>query len=162
MNGTGQQPPVSEPADLNRLDDDAYRMRVREFLHEHYPEDKRHIIGRARWGRHPGLVHDAVARRACWRPARPREHGGMGLSASKQLIWIEEQERHGAARVPDHGINMIGPTLIRSSNARAARALPAAHSQRRTSVGAGLFRTRRRFGSGHACARVARWKATGW
>lgn len=112
MTGTGQQPLVSEPADLNRLDDDAYRVRVREFLHEHYPEDKRHIIGRARWADIQGWY--MTLSRAGWlAPAWPREHGGMGLSASKQLIWIEEQERHGAARVPDHGINMIGPTLIR-------------------------------------------------
>lgn len=36
----------------------------------------------------------------------------MGLGPSKLLVWIEEQERFGAARVPDHGINMVGPTLL--------------------------------------------------
>ena len=31
----------------------------------------------------------------------PREYGGMGLSASKQIIMIEEFERHGCARTND-------------------------------------------------------------
>ncbi|WP_445082913.1 acyl-CoA dehydrogenase family protein [Chelativorans sp. YIM 93263] len=46
-------------------------------------------------------------------PAWPREHGGMGLSPSKLLIMIEEQERHGCARTNDQGMTMIGPLLIR-------------------------------------------------
>lgn len=106
----------SVPEDLNALDDEAYRGRVRQFLQQHYPEDKRHIIGRARWADIQGWY--MTLSRAGWlAPAWPREHGGLGLSAGKQLIWIEEQERHGAARVPDHGINMIGPTLIRLGTA---------------------------------------------
>ena len=46
-------------------------------------------------------------------PAWPREHGGMGLSAAKQLIMMEEYERHGVARTPDHGLVLLGPLLIR-------------------------------------------------
>ncbi len=46
-------------------------------------------------------------------PGWPREWGGMGLSPGKQLIYIEEFERHGCARVPDHGVIMVGPLLIR-------------------------------------------------
>jgi alkylation response protein AidB-like acyl-CoA dehydrogenase len=46
-------------------------------------------------------------------PAWPVEYGGMGLSASKLLIFLEEQERHGIARFQDHGILMIGPILMR-------------------------------------------------
>ncbi|MCW5694226.1 MAG: acyl-CoA dehydrogenase family protein, partial [Pseudolabrys sp.] len=45
-------------------------------------------------------------------PNWPREFGGMGLSASKQLIMIEEFGRHGCARVNDIGIVMLGPLLI--------------------------------------------------
>lgn len=98
--------------DFNELSDEAYRTLAQDFLEQHYPEDKRHIIGRARWADIQGWYR--TLSEAGWLAmAWPCEHGGRGLSAGKQLIWIEEQERHGAARVPDHGINMIGPTLIR-------------------------------------------------
>ena len=35
--------------DYNALSDEDFRMEARRFLETHYPEDKRHIIGRARW-----------------------------------------------------------------------------------------------------------------
>ena len=40
----------------------------------------------------------------------------MGLSASKLLIFLEEQERWGIARFQDHGILMVGPVLMRFGN----------------------------------------------
>lgn len=98
--------------DFNSLGDEAFRTLARDFLEQHYPEDKRHIIGRARWADIQDWYR-TLSREGWLAMAWPKEHGGRGLSAGKQLIWIEEQERHGAARVPDHGINMIGPTLIR-------------------------------------------------
>lgn len=111
-------------SDLNELDDDAYRARARQFLAENYPQDKRHIIGRARWVDMRDW-YMTLSRTGWLAPAWPRAHGGLGLSASKQLIWIEEQERYGAARIPDHGINMIGPTLIRMGTpAQCAHYLP--------------------------------------
>jgi alkylation response protein AidB-like acyl-CoA dehydrogenase len=103
--------------DFHQLSDEAFRTLARGFLEQHYPQDKRHIIGRARWADIQGWYR--TLSQAGWLAmAWPREHGGRGLSAGKQLIWIEEQERHGAARVPDHGINMIGPTLIRLGTER--------------------------------------------
>ena len=36
----------------------------------------------------------------------------MGLDAGKQIIFMEECERHGVARTNDHGIIMVGPLLI--------------------------------------------------
>ncbi|MCZ7676682.1 MAG: acyl-CoA dehydrogenase family protein [Roseovarius sp.] len=36
----------------------------------------------------------------------------MGLGASKQLIYVEEFEKFGAARTPDHGMMLLGPLLI--------------------------------------------------
>ncbi len=102
--------------DYNAMTDEAFRREARTFLEAHYPEDKRHILGRARWEEIKAWYltlssHGWIA------PAWPKEHGGMGLSASKLLIWIEEQERYGAARVPDHGINMVGPTLLQIGSA---------------------------------------------
>ncbi|MGB3068394.1 MAG: acyl-CoA dehydrogenase family protein [Ottowia sp.] len=98
--------------DLDALEDEEYRVRVQSFLRKHYPEEKRHIIGRARWSDMQGW-YTTLSRHGWLAPAWPKDYGGLGLSASKQLIWIEEQEKYGAARFPDHGINMIGPTLIR-------------------------------------------------
>ena len=37
----------------------------------------------------------------------------MGISASKQLIFLEEKERYGCARLNDMGMTMIGPLLIK-------------------------------------------------
>jgi alkylation response protein AidB-like acyl-CoA dehydrogenase len=97
--------------DYNAMSDEAFRIEARRFLETHYPEGKRHIIGRARWEE----IKDwfaTLSQHGWLAPAWPREHGGMGLSPGKLLTWIEEQERYGAARVPDHGINMVGPTLL--------------------------------------------------
>ena len=45
-------------------------------------------------------------------PGWPVEHGGMGLSPGKQLIMLDEFERHGCARTIDQGVLMVGPLLI--------------------------------------------------
>jgi alkylation response protein AidB-like acyl-CoA dehydrogenase len=37
----------------------------------------------------------------------------MGISASKQLIFLEEKERHGCARLNEMGMTMLGPLLIK-------------------------------------------------
>jgi alkylation response protein AidB-like acyl-CoA dehydrogenase len=103
--------------DWNALSDEEFREAAREFIARHYPPDKRHIIGRARWAQ----IKDwymTLSRHGWLAPAWPHEHGGMGLAPGKLLVWIEEQERHGVARVPDHGINMIGPTLLQVGSPR--------------------------------------------
>lgn len=97
--------------DYNAMSDEAFRLEARRFLEEHYPRDKRHILGRARWAEIKDWFF-TLSRHGWLAPAWPREHGGMGLLPGKLLAWIEEQERFGAARVPDHGINMVGPTLL--------------------------------------------------
>jgi alkylation response protein AidB-like acyl-CoA dehydrogenase len=66
-----------------------------------------------------------LARRGWAAPAWPREFGGMGLSPSKLLLFIEEQERWGVARTPDMGIIMVGPLLLRhGTDAQRAHYLP--------------------------------------
>jgi 3-oxochol-4-en-24-oyl-CoA dehydrogenase len=44
-------------------------------------------------------------------PSWPKAHGGMGLSATKQVIYAEEIARYGCARIPDHGL-AIGKLLL--------------------------------------------------
>lgn len=110
--------------DFDALDDEAFRAIARAFLKEHYPQDLRNPPKRLHW--------DEIR---CWymtltahgwlAPGWPRTHGGMGLSAAKQLIYMEEFEQFGAARMPDHGIMLLGPLLIRyGSTAQQQEFLP--------------------------------------
>ncbi len=98
--------------DFNALSDDTFRQTVRDFLHAHFPEDLRDLPKRLHWEE----VKDwymTLSAHGWLCPGWPREFGGMGLSAAKQLIYTEEFENHGVARTPDHGIMLLGPLLIR-------------------------------------------------
>lgn len=114
-----------ETIDRNALSDADFRQEFRSWLETHYPPEwRRPIVLRLqddeerRWLR---LMHEHG-----WRlPAWPKEHGGMGLGLSKQLIFHEELERFGAARYLDSGGVLLGPVLIRyGSEAQKARYLP--------------------------------------
>jgi alkylation response protein AidB-like acyl-CoA dehydrogenase len=114
-----------DPRDMNALSDDEFRAELRAFLNETYPEglrylDRRPTIAEIRpWLR-------ALASKGWLAPHWPREHGGMGLSIGKYLIYYDELGRHGAGRLPDHAIHLLGPLLIRyGTEAQKARFLPA-------------------------------------
>lgn len=110
--------------DLRDLPDDVFRATVRAWIEANYPEDIRNPPKRLHWHENrPWYM--ALARQGWLCPGWPREHGGMGLSPAKQLIMMEEQERHGCARISDFGIIMLGPLLIRyGTGAQRARFLP--------------------------------------
>ncbi|WP_085589876.1 acyl-CoA dehydrogenase family protein [Pseudomonas sp. B14(2017)] len=98
--------------DFNALSDSAFRETVREFLHAHFPDELRDLPKRLHWEE----VKDwymTLSAHGWLCPGWPREFGGMGLSAAKQLIYTEEFENYGVARTPDHGIMLLGPLLIR-------------------------------------------------
>ncbi|WP_210246861.1 acyl-CoA dehydrogenase [Devosia ginsengisoli] len=98
--------------DWNSFSNDAFRAGIRAYLEAHYPQ---HLRGLGRRGT-PGEMADWLDRmvRKGWiAPAWPVEHGGMGLSPAKQVIFIEERERVGIARNPDQGVVMFGPMLMR-------------------------------------------------
>ena len=98
--------------DLNDLSDEDFRAEVRRFVESEYPSALRNPPHRLH--RDQGRPWFEVLRAKGWvAPGWPREHGGLGLAASKQIILIEEYERHGVARLPDHGVIMLGPLLIR-------------------------------------------------
>lgn len=93
--------------------DDEFRRRFRAWLESHYPPEwRRPIVLRLQgteekaWLR---MLHEHGWRLPTW----PREHGGMGVSLAKQLIYHEELERFGAARFLDSGGSMLGPILIK-------------------------------------------------
>lgn len=98
--------------DLNALSDEEFRAEVRGFVEAEYPEHLRNPPHRLHW--QESLPWFEKLRAKGWlAPAWPQEYGGMGLNPSKQVILIEEYERYGVARIPDHGLIMLGPLLIR-------------------------------------------------
>lgn len=110
--------------DFNAMSDAAFRELARDFVETHYPEIPRYTLGRLHWEEvKPWYM--VLARHGWLCPTWPREHGGMGLSAGKHLILIEEFERFGAARVNDIGPVMLGPLLLQhGTEAQKATFLP--------------------------------------
>lgn len=98
--------------DMNLLSDEAFRADIRGWVEANYPQDLRnppkrlHLRDNWPW-------YKALSDKGWLAPGWPRDHGGMGLSATKQVIWTEELERHGCARLNDHGITMLAPLLMR-------------------------------------------------
>ena len=92
-----------EQHDLNGMEDEAFRLHTRAWIAANYPPELRNPPKRLHW-------HDnkpwyfKLAEKGWLCPSWPREFGGMGLSAGKQIIMVEEFERHGVARTNDHGI----------------------------------------------------------
>lgn len=97
--------------DWNALSDEEFRAVVRNFFAEHYPEHLRYSPARRRLSEMRGW-YDTLSKYGWVAPSWPAQYGGMGLEPGKLVIFIEEQEAHGVARVPDHGIVMVGPLLI--------------------------------------------------
>lgn len=110
--------------DLNELSDAVFRETVRDFVEANYPPELRNPPHRLHWAEiKPWYM--TLSRQGWLAPSWPREHGGLELSAAKQLIMMEEYERHGVARMPDHGLVMLGPLLIRyGTQAQKQRFLP--------------------------------------
>jgi alkylation response protein AidB-like acyl-CoA dehydrogenase len=100
------------PEALDGLDDAAFRQRVRRWIEANYPPAMRFPRRRLHWHENKPW-YMALSRQGWLAPNWPREHGGMGLGATKQLIMIEDLERHGCARVSDMGLIMLGPLLIK-------------------------------------------------
>ncbi len=104
--------PDISPEALASLEESAFRSCIREFLVANYPPALRNPPKRLHF-RDTKPWYLALSRAGWLAPGWPREWGGMGLSAARQLVMIEEFERHGCARFNDMGITMIGPLLIR-------------------------------------------------
>ena len=106
--------------DYNALGDADFRTGVRAFFEENYPAHLRFLPRRLRWNECRDWYH-ALARKGWIAPHWPVEHGGMGLTPSKLIIYFEESERVGVGRMPDQGLTMVGPTLIRFGSAEQQR-----------------------------------------
>jgi alkylation response protein AidB-like acyl-CoA dehydrogenase len=99
-------------ADWDAMSEAQFRALVRGFFRQHYPDHLRHLSRRLHWNE-IGEWYLTLSRQGWIAPAWPKEHGGMGLSPDKHLAFIEEQEKHGVARMIDAGLTMAGPLLIR-------------------------------------------------
>lgn len=106
------------------MSDADFRSEARAFIEANYPDIPRFSQRRLHFSQsRPWYM--ALAQKGWIAPAWPVEYGGMGLSATKQLIWIEENERFGAVRINDIGPVMLGPLLIRfGTDEQKARFLP--------------------------------------
>jgi alkylation response protein AidB-like acyl-CoA dehydrogenase len=124
---------AAEPENYDAMDDESFRTTVRNWIEANYPPELRNPPHRLHFSENK-VWYYKLAEKGWLCPGWPRAHGGMGLSASKQLIMIEERERHGCARLNDMGVNMLGPLVIRHGTDRRAHLVP------------GLQRTQRRLG----------------
>jgi alkylation response protein AidB-like acyl-CoA dehydrogenase len=97
--------------DWNALSDGDFRRQLRAFFATHYPADLRFPAQRLRWSQIKGW-YQTLYQQGMIAPGWPVAHGGMGLSPARLILFIEEQERYGIARVPDLGLVMVGPMLI--------------------------------------------------
>lgn len=111
-------------ADYNAMDDAGFREMVRDFVEAECPPHLRNQPRRMRRREVESWSRKLVAKG--WvAPNWPAEHGGMGLSVAKQLAFREEFDRLGVPRIPDAGVLMLGPLLIRfGTDAQRARFLP--------------------------------------
>ena len=98
-------------ADWASIDDASFRAMVRGFFRAHYPPALRDVPRRLHW---PEIRewYMTLSRQGWLAPSWPREWGGMALAPDKLLAFIEEQESHGVARMPDQGLINLGPMLI--------------------------------------------------
>jgi alkylation response protein AidB-like acyl-CoA dehydrogenase len=98
--------------DWNSLPDEEFRQIFRAWVDENCPSDLRFIRKQRPLYDEVKDWYQALYRKGWLAPVWPREHGGMGLSAAKHMIYVEEWGRLGCPRIPDHGISLTGPLLI--------------------------------------------------
>ncbi len=95
-----------------RTSDHDFRLEVRAWLEANFPSELR--FPSRRLGYHQATAwHRTLNARGWAAPGWPQQYGGMGLSAYRQVIFAEEMDRVGAFIIPNFGITMLGPLLLR-------------------------------------------------
>ncbi len=103
---------MTTSTDWNAMDDEAFRAEIRAWVETNYPEQYRYLPRRITFQECEGWYRK-LSRKGWLCPLWPKEHGGMALDPGKFLIYVEEFERHGIARMPDQGVVMVGPLLMK-------------------------------------------------
>ena len=93
-------------------DDESFRLQVRAWLEANFPPELRFPTRRLDFRRALDW-HRTLAAQGWVAPGWPREYGGMGLSAYQQVIFAEELDRVGVMVIPNFGVTMLGPLLLR-------------------------------------------------
>jgi alkylation response protein AidB-like acyl-CoA dehydrogenase len=94
------------------MSDQEFRLQVRDWLEANFPQALR--FPSRRLGYHQAMDWHCTINAKGWvAPGWPEQYGGMGLSAYRQVIFAEELDRVGAFIVPNFGITMLGPLLLR-------------------------------------------------
>jgi alkylation response protein AidB-like acyl-CoA dehydrogenase len=103
---------IPRVADWNAMPDLQFRQIVRTFFMRAYPPKLRFWPRRLRLSE-AREWYQALSQQGWLAPSWPQQYGGMGLGPEKLLAFNEEIERWGVCRVPDMGIIMTGPILMR-------------------------------------------------
>lgn len=108
----------------SKLNDEQFRLDVREWLEANFPREWR--FPSRRIGFVQGMPwHQKLNEKGWVAPGWPKAYGGMGLSAYQQVIFQEELDRVGAFMLPNFGVTMLGPLLLRyGTEEQKARYLP--------------------------------------
>lgn len=106
------------------MNDEQFRLEVRQWLEANFPPDWR--FPSRRIGFVQGMPwHQKLNEKGWVAPGWPQEYGGMGLGAYQQVIFQEELDRIGAFMLPNFGVTMLGPLLLRyGTEEQKARYLP--------------------------------------
>lgn len=111
-------------SDWNAMADEEFGAFIQSFVERHCPPELRFMKRRVRWHEVRGWFM-ALSQAGLLAPGWPVEHGGMGLRPDKHLIYVERMEYLGAPRLPDIGLNSLGPLLLKHGTAeQRARFLP--------------------------------------
>jgi alkylation response protein AidB-like acyl-CoA dehydrogenase len=101
---------VADGVDVAELPDEEFRRVLASWIAANYPAHKRFMKKRAFYADISDW-YQLLSKKGWLAPSWPKAHGGMGLSATKQVIYAEEIARYGCARIPDHGL-AIGKLLL--------------------------------------------------
>jgi len=99
--------------DWNALPDEEFRRIFRDWVDENCPQHLRFMRKQRPLFDEVAEWYHALARKGWLSPVWPQEWGGMGLNPAKHIVYVEEWARLGCPRIPDHGIGLVGPLLLR-------------------------------------------------
>ncbi|WP_428924796.1 acyl-CoA dehydrogenase family protein [Marinibacterium sp. SX1] len=99
--------------DWNALSDGDFRAIFRDWVEENCPAHLRFMRNQRPVFDEVAEWYHLLAEKGWLSPVWPQEYGGMGLDAGKHIVYVEEWARLGCPRIPDHGIGLTGPLLIR-------------------------------------------------